>query len=129
MVLYWIIRQKYNKILTKTQKSNIPQIQSQRGHGFYTFISFAINLYLTHFPLLFAWDYNLFHMTVTVTASTTKSSHQDHGLCYLQIPIFFLYILSPLLLENKKKSVITVFQSKIDYRQLFNHNHCLNTII
>ena len=101
MVLYWIIRQKC-KILTKTQKSNIPQIQSQRGHGFYTFISFVINLYLTHFPLLFAWDYSLFHMTVTVTASTTKSSHQDHGLCYLQISIFsYTYISSSAGKQNK----------------------------
>ena len=31
-----------------------------------------------------------------------KSSHQDQGLCYLQLPILFLYIQSPLLLENKK---------------------------
>ena len=32
----------------------------------------------------------------------SKSSHQDQGLCYLQLPILFLYIQSPLLLENKK---------------------------
>ena len=34
--------------------------------------------------------YSLFHMKITV--SVTKSSHQDCGLCYLNLPIFFLYI-------------------------------------
>ena len=34
----------------------------------------------------------------------TKSSHQDCGPCYLHLPIFFLYIHSPLLLENKNLS-------------------------
>ena len=34
--------------------------------------------------------------------SVAKSSHQDRGPCYLHLPIFFLYIHSPLLLENKK---------------------------
>ena len=46
------------------------------------------------------WDYSLFHMKITVSA--TKSSHQDHGPCYLHLPIFFLYIHSPVLLQNKK---------------------------
>ena len=36
-----------------------------------------------------------------ITVSVTKSSHQDCGPCYLHLPIFFLYIHSPLLLENK----------------------------
>ena len=43
---------------------------------------------------------SLFHMKITV--SVAKSSHQDCGPCYLHLPIFFLYIHSPLLLENKK---------------------------
>ena len=49
----------------------------------------------------------------------TKCSHEDCGLCYLHIHIFFLYIHSPLLLENKV-NVITVFLSKLD-RPLFNY--------
>ena len=36
---------------------------------------------------------SLFHMKIT--ASITKNSHQDHGPCYLPLPIFFLYIHSP----------------------------------
>ena len=42
----------------------------------------------------------LFHMKTT--ASVTKSSHQDHGSWYLNLPIFFLYIHSPVLLQNQK---------------------------
>ena len=49
----------------------------------------------------------------------TKCLHEDCGLCYLHIHIFFLYIHSPLLLENKV-NVITVFLSKLD-RPLFNY--------
>ena len=41
---------------------------------------------------------SLFH--IKITASVTKSLHQDRGLCYLHLPIFFLYIHSPLLLEK-----------------------------
>ena len=33
---------------------------------------------------------SLFHMKITV--SVTKSLHQDNGLCYLHLSIFFLYI-------------------------------------
>ena len=43
---------------------------------------------------------SLFHMKIT--ASVAKIPHQDHGLCYLNLTIFSLYINSPLLLENKK---------------------------
>ena len=61
---------------------------------------------------------SLFHMKIT--ASVTKSSHQDCGRRYLHLPIFFLYILYPVLLENKKVVVIAVFLSKLDHRPLFN---------
>ena len=44
--------------------------------------------------------FSLFHMRIT--ASVTKSSHQDCGPCYLHLPIFFLYTHSPVLLQNKK---------------------------
>ena len=54
-----------------------------------------------------------------INASVTKSSHRDHGLCYLQLPIFFLYRHSPLLVE-KKVIVIAVFLSKLDSSPLFN---------
>ena len=37
-----------------------------------------------------------------IIASVAKSLHQDCGPCYLRLPIFFLNINSPLLLENKK---------------------------
>ena len=37
-----------------------------------------------------------------ITTSVTKSSHQDRCPCYLHLPIFFLYIHYPFLLENKK---------------------------
>ena len=43
---------------------------------------------------------SLFHMKIT--ASVTKSSHQDSGPCYLHLPTFFLYIHTPVLLQNKK---------------------------
>ena len=49
-----------------------------------------------------------------VTVSVTKSLHQNCDLCYLLLPIFFLHIHSPLLLENKKVVVIAVSLSKLD---------------
>ena len=42
---------------------------------------------------------SLFHMEST--ASVTKSLHQDLGPCYLQLLIFFFYIHSFLLWQNK----------------------------
>ena len=36
------------------------------------------------------------------TANVTKSKYQDCGQCYMQLPIFCLYIHLPLLLKNKK---------------------------
>ena len=42
---------------------------------------------------------SLFHLKITVRV--TKSLDQDCGLFYLRLPIIFLYIHSPLLLENK----------------------------
>ena len=60
---------------------------------------------------------SLFHMKVT--ASVTKSLHEDDCLSYLHL-LFFLHINSPLLLENKKVVVITVFYSKLDCTPLFN---------
>ena len=35
-----------------------------------------------------SYHYSLFHMKITV--SVTKSSHEDRGLCYLHLKIFFL---------------------------------------
>ena len=58
-----------------------------------------------------------------ITASVTKSSRQDHGPCYLHLPILLLCIHSPLLLENKTAVVIVVFLSKLDHRSLFNHKY------
>ena len=55
--LYWIIRQKHVKILTKSSTSNISQIQLRRGQSFISSY-FVTDLYLTHFSLLFAWPYN-----------------------------------------------------------------------
>ena len=37
-----------------------------------------------------------------ITASVTKTLHQDCGPCYLHLPIFFFYIHSSLLQQNKK---------------------------
>ena len=42
----------------------------------------------------------LFH--TKIMARLTESSHQDCGTCYLHLPIFFLYMHSPVLLECKK---------------------------
>ena len=39
---------------------------------------------------------------IKITASVKKSFHQDLCLCHLHLPVFFLYIHSPFLLENKK---------------------------
>ena len=58
-----------------------------------------------------------------ITACVTKSSRQDHGPCYLHLPILLLCIRSPLLLENKTAVVIVVFLSKLDHRSLFNHKY------
>ena len=44
--------------------------------------------------------YSLFHMEIP--ASIKKRSHQDRGLCYLHLPVFFLYIDSPFLQQNKE---------------------------
>ena len=43
---------------------------------------------------------SLFKMKIT--ANVTKGLHQDRGLSYLHLPIFFLYMHSPVLLQNKK---------------------------
>ena len=37
-----------------------------------------------------------------ITASVTKSLYQDRGLCYLHLPIFFLYMHSPVQVQKKK---------------------------
>ena len=59
---------------------------------------------------------SLFHLKITV--SFTKSSHQDHGPCYLHLPSFFLNMHTPLLLENKK-FLWSLFSSvKLDHRSL-----------
>ena len=55
-----------------------------------------------------------------ITASVTKSSHQDRGPCYLHLPIFFLYIHSLLLLGNKKMLLLLFSSEKLDHRPLFN---------
>ena len=44
--------------------------------------------------------FSLLHMKIT--ASVTKSSHRDRSPCYLHLPIFFFYIHSSLLQQNKK---------------------------
>ena len=43
--------------------------------------------------------HSLFHMKIT--ASVTKSSYQDGGPYYLHLPIFFLHIHTPVLLQNE----------------------------
>ena len=45
--------------------------------------------------------------------SVTKSSHQDCGPCYLHLTIFFLYIHSLLLLENKESCYDCCFPQQI----------------
>ena len=53
--------------------------------------------------------------------SNQSFSYEDHcqfhiqKVCYLYSPIFFLYIHSPLLLENKS------FHNKLDHRPMFNY--------
>ena len=69
------------------------------------------------FPLVF-WNSSLFY--TNITASVTKSSHQDRGPCYLHLLIFFWYLHSSLLEENKVV-MIAVFLSKLDPSPLFNH--------
>ena len=61
--------------------------------------------------------HSLCHMKIT--ASATKSLHQDHGLCYLHLP----NMQSHFLLENKKVVVTTVFLRKLDHRPLFNNDY------
>ena len=60
---------------------------------------------------------SLFH--IKITGYVTKSSQQDPGPSYLHLPIFCLYIHSPLL-KKKKFVVIAVFLSKLGHRPLFN---------
>ena len=69
--------------------------------------------------------YSFFHMKITV--SVTKSLYQVCGLSYLHLPIFFLYINSPLLLE--KAVVIAVFLSRMDHRPLFNDVYYESTLV
>ena len=67
-----------------------------------------------------------------ITASVTKSSSRSEAMLFTLTYFFFLYINSPLLLENKKITVIAVFLlNKLDHRPLFNYifsyfheNHC-----
>ena len=61
-------------------------------------------------------QHSLLHMKTTV--SVTKSLHQDHDPCYLHLAIYFLYIQSPILLENKKCYYDCCFPQQI--RPLFN---------
>ena len=53
-----------------------------------------------------------------ITASVAKSFHQDRGPCYLHLPIFFLYMHSPFLQENKKVLVIAVFVRKFRFWEI-----------
>ena len=53
------------------------------------------------------------------TVTVTKSLHQDHGLCCLQL-LFFSYTCTLLFCWKIKKAVlITVFPSKLEYKPLF----------
>ena len=68
----------------------------------YTCVKWYLQMFFSFFKILLVWvvrGITVFHMKIT--ASVTKSLLQDHGPCYLHLPIFFLYIHSPLLLENK----------------------------
>ena len=60
----------------------------------------AIDKIFRHFGPFFALLPSLFH--VKITASVTKSLHQVRGPCNLHLPIFLLYMHSPLQLANKK---------------------------
>ena len=78
--------------LTRKQLRKIAWVRCDKCD--HSFALPKINL-LTFLPV-----HSLFHMKIT--ASVTKSSHQDRGLSYLHLPIFFLNIHSPLLRQNKK---------------------------
>ena len=66
---------------------------------------FPYELFLCHSDLTrhrmadMALILSLLHMKVT--SSVTKSTYQDHSSCNLLLPISFLYIFSPLLLQNE----------------------------
>ena len=54
-----------------------------------------------------------------ITASVTKSYHQDCGPCYLQLPIFFFHMYTLLFCDRKKIGAIVAFLSKLDHRPIF----------
>ena len=62
---------------------------------------------------------SLFQMRIT--ASVSKSSHQDFGLWYLHLPIL-LHALSSSTVKEKVV-VVAVFRSKLDHRPLFNYTY------
>ena len=66
-----------------------------------------------------------------ITAGVTKSSHQDRGPCYLQLLIFFFYIHSSLLLQNKKllRLIFMIYDSKLDHRPLFTYIYCETILV
>ena len=66
-----------------------------------------------------------------INASVTKSSHEDRDPCCLHLTIFFLYIHSPLLLENKKllASLFSSANQTTDHCSIGTSNHLFGKAI
>ena len=59
------------------------------------------NKYEKNFPKINCTLICISLLHIKITVSVTKSLYQDCATCYLHLPIFFLNIHSPLLLEKK----------------------------
>ena len=74
------------------------------------------------------WWCSLFLMKITT--SITKSSHKDHGPCYLHLQIFFWYIHSPPLLESECiRNISKLDLSKLDHSPLFSDIYCKTSVV
>ena len=80
-----------------------------------------------HFPNIYLGT-SLFHKEITV--SVTKSSYQNRGRYYLRLTYFFFIMISPFLVQDKKKVVvIAVFPNKLEHRPIFNQVYCKTILI
>ena len=85
------------------------------------FLNLCNKCFIGHFLYYFErYNHILLHMKIR--ASVTKNSDQDRGRYYLHLPMFFLYIHSPLLIKVVVIAVFLSFPQHIDHRPLFSYS-------
>ena len=102
-LVFWLLRSGLESLRTSPVKKGI--IMKWRKTSLIQESSLPGGPYI-HCCIELFWC-SLYH--VKITASITRSSHQNGGLCYLHVPIFFLYVL--LFCWKIKKLLWSLFSS------------------